>query len=387
MEETGKIIEGSTKLLVPALCLTSRVPPRKPAFFNPSAKLSRDISILVYRSFLHGVGKNKKIFADPLSGVGARALRVAVEVAEIDKVYINDVNPLAIELSKKTALLNLVEGKCNFSINEACKFLLSTDDRFTIVDLDPFGSPAPYIDCAVRSILNLGLLSVTATDTAVLCGVFNDVCFRKYYSRPIRCHYANEIAVRILLSLVSLTASRLGLSIEPLFAHSYSQYIRVYVRLKLSSAEANMVHHKLGFIQHCYNCGNRTIAKEYEKVDVCNLCGKKSKVAGQLWISKLFNKTLVEKMVTSNLKKIHSSVEDNVIIDGSILRMCLEEHDDIPYYFITDEIAAKLKTSPYSVQRTIERLSEAGYRASKTILNTRGFKTDAKIKDILNLLR
>jgi tRNA (guanine26-N2/guanine27-N2)-dimethyltransferase len=253
--------------------------------------------------------------------------------------------------------------------------------------LDPFGSPAPYIDCALRSVLNLGLLSVTATDTAVLCGVFNDVCFRKYYSRPIRCHYANEIAIRILLSLVSLTASRLGLSIEPLFAHSYSQYIRVYVRIKLSSAEANMVHHKLGFIQHCHTCGNRTVAKEYDRVDVCDLCGKKLKVAGQLWVSKLFNKTLVEKMETSNLKKIDSSVEDNVIVDGSILRTCLEEDDDIPYYFITDEIAAKLKTSPHSVERAIERLSEAGYRASKTILNTRGFKTDAKIKDILNLLR
>src|ERR687886_419352 len=316
MEETSKIIEGSTKLLVPALCLISRVPPRKPAFFNPSAKLSRDISILVYRSFLHGMGKNKKIFADPLSGVGARALRVAVEVAEIDKVYINDVNPLAIELSKKTALLNLVEGKCNFSINEACKFLSSTDDRFTIVDLDPFGSPAPYIDCAVRSVLNLGLLSVTATDTAVLCGIFSDVCFRKYYSRPIRCHYANEIAIRILLSLVSLTASRLGLSIEPLFAHSYSQYMRVYVRLKLSSSEANMVHHKLGFIQHCQNCGNRMVAKEDNKLGVCDLCGKSLKIAGQLWISKLFNKTLLKNMERSNLKKIGPSVEDNVIVNG-----------------------------------------------------------------------
>ena len=87
------------------------------------------------------------------------------------------------------------------------------------------------------------------------------------------------------------------------------------------------------------------------------------------------------------MKKIDSNVEANVMINGSILHTCLEEDDDIPYYFITDEIAAKLKTSPYSVERAIERLSESGYRASKTILNTRGFKTDAKIKDILNLLR
>jgi tRNA (guanine26-N2/guanine27-N2)-dimethyltransferase len=389
--ETGEIIEGSTKLLVPVLSLTSRVPPKIPAFFNPSAKLSRDISILVYRAFLRDVGKNKKTFADPLSGVGARALRVAVEVSEIDEVYINDANPLAVELSKKTALLNFVERKCSFSINDACKFLLScrtkNDDRFAVVDLDPFGSPAPYIDCAVRSVLDLGLLSVTATDKAVLCGVFNDVCFRKYYGRPIRCHYANEIAIRILLSLVSLTASRLGLTIEPLFAHSYSQYIRVYVRLKLSSTEANMVHHKLGFIQHCQNCGNRMVAKEHNKSNVCDLCGKNLNIAGQLWISKLFNRTLLKNMERCNSKKIGPSVEDNVIVNGSMLRTCLEENDDIPYYFITDEIAAKLKTSPHSVEKAIKRLSDSGYRASRTTLNTRGFKTDAKINDILNLLR
>jgi tRNA (guanine26-N2/guanine27-N2)-dimethyltransferase len=391
MEEAGEIIEGSTKLLVPGLSLRSRVPPKSPAFFNPSAKLSRDISILVYRAFLRDVGKNKRTFADPLSGVGARALRVAVEVSEINEVYMNDVNPLAVELSKKTALLNFVERKCTFSINDACKFLLScrtkNDDRFAVVDLDPFGSPAPYIDCAVRSVLDLGLLSVTATDTAVLCGVFNDVCFRKYYGRSIRCHYGNEIAIRILLSLVSLTASRLGLTIEPLFAHSYSQYMRVYVRLKLSSTEANMVHHKLGFIQHCQNCGNRMVAKEDNKLGVCDLCGKSLKIAGQLWISKLFNKTLLKNMERSNLKKIGPSVEDNVIVNGSMLRTSLEENDDIPYYFITDEIAAKLKTGPHSVEKAIKKLSSSGYRASRTILSTRGFKTDAKINDILKLLR
>jgi ATP sulfurylase len=70
-------------------------------------------------------------------------------------------------------------------------------------------------------------------------------------------------------------------------------------------------------------------------------------------------------METSNLKKIDSNVEANVMIDGSIFRTCLEEDDDIPYYFITDEIAAKLKTSPYSVERAIERLSEAAIELQK----------------------
>jgi tRNA (guanine26-N2/guanine27-N2)-dimethyltransferase len=391
IEETGETLEGSTKLLVPALSLTKRVPPKSPAFFNPSAKLSRDISILAYRAFLQDMSKNKKTFGDPLSGVGARALRVAVEVPEIDEVYINDLNPLAIDLSKKTAQLNFVIRKCNFSVNEACRFLLlchaKNGDRFGIVDLDPFGSPAPYIDCVIRSVLDSGLISVTATDTAVLCGVFDDVCFRKYYGRPIRCHYANEIAIRIILLLVSLTASRLGLSIEPLFAHSYSQYIRVYARVKISSMEANKVHQKLGFIQHCQNCGNRMVAKEYNKSEVCDLCGNSFKVAGQLWVAKLFDKIFIKKMERSYPSKIGTCAEDNTAINRSMLYTSIKEDDDIPYYFVTDEIATKLKTSPHSVEKAIEKLSGSGYRASRTSLNTRGFKTDARINDILNLLR
>ena len=391
IEDTGETVEGSTMLLVPAFSLTKRVPPKNPAFFNPSAKLSRDISILAYRAFLQDMRKNKKTFGDPLSGVGARALRVAVEVPEIDEVYINDLNPLAVELSKKTARLNFVRRKCKFSVNEACKFLLSchaeNGDRFGIVDLDPFGSPAPYIDCVIRSVLDSGLISVTATDTAVLCGVYNDICFRKYYGRAIRCHYANEIAIRIILSLISLTASRLGLSIEPLFAHSYSQYIRVYARVKLSSTEANKVHQKLGFLQHCQNCGNRMVAKEYSKSEVCGLCGNSFKLAGQLWIARLFDKIFIEKMDRSYPKRSGTCIENNSAVNRSMLCTCLEEHDDIPYYFVTDEIATKLKTSPHSVEKAIERLSGSGYRASKTSFNTRGFKTDARINDILDLLR
>jgi tRNA (guanine26-N2/guanine27-N2)-dimethyltransferase len=391
IEETEETVEGSTRLLVPALSLTNRVPPKNPAFFNPSAKLSRDISILAYRTFLNDMDKNKKTFGDPLSGLGARALRVAVEIPEIDQVYINDINPLAIELSKKSARLNSVTKKCKFSVNEACKFLLSFNakngDRFGIVDLDPFGSPAPYVDCMIRSVLDSGLVSVTATDTAVLCGVYDDVCFRKYYGRSIRCHYANEIAIRIVLSLISLTSSRLGLSIESLFAHSYSQYIRVYARVKLSSTEANKVHQKLGFLQHCQNCGNRMIVKEYNKAKVCGLCGNRFKVAGQLWISRLFHKNFIQKMENSFLKKIDTCAENNHATYGSILSTCLQEEDDIPYYFVTDEIAAKLKSSPHSIEKVIERLSGAGYRASKTSLNTRGFKTDAGLEAILNILR
>jgi tRNA G26 N,N-dimethylase Trm1 len=129
------------------------------------------------------------------------------------------------------------------------------------------------------------------------------------------------------------------------------------------------------------------VAKEYSKSEVCGLCGNSFKLAGQLWVAILFDKIFIEKMDRSYPKRSGTCIKNNSAVNRSILSTCLEEHDDIPYYFVTDEIATKLKTSPYSIEKVIERLSGSGYRASKTSFNTRGFKTDARIKDILDLLR
>ncbi|MGC2683796.1 MAG: hypothetical protein WA323_18210, partial [Candidatus Nitrosopolaris sp.] len=43
--EFVETIEGKTRLLVPASSLLGKVPSKVPAFFNPSAKLNRDMSV------------------------------------------------------------------------------------------------------------------------------------------------------------------------------------------------------------------------------------------------------------------------------------------------------------------------------------------------------
>ena len=62
---------------------------------------------------------------------------------------------------------------------------------------------------------------------------------------------------------------------------------------------------------------------------------------------------------------------------------CLGEHDDIPYYFTSDEIASKLKIGPPPLASIIERLTQAGFRTSYSGLNQTAFKTDAKINEIV----
>lgn len=381
-------VEGRTRLLVPSSSLDKKIPPKDPAFFNPSARLSRDISLLAYRAFLKDVSNNKKTFGDSFSGMGARALRVAVEVPEMDEVYMNDINPRAVGLSRKAAELNFVTRKCNFSVSDVCKFLIvhptKNEKRFGVVDMDPFGSPAKYVDCLLRSVADSGLISVTATDTAVLSGVYHDVCLRKYYGRPINNHHANETAVRLVISLIALTAARLDLSICPLFVHSYLHYIRLYVKIKLSNRLANKVHDNLGYLQYCFKCGNREMIRDCSKAEDCNLCGSVYSLGGKLWISNLFDRNFIQKMINFNFKGNSNKNFEHI---NRLFCTCLNENDDIPFYFLVDEIASKLKTSPLPVQKIAERLSASGYRSSKVSLNARAFKTDAKINEILDLLR
>lgn len=47
------------------------------------------------------------------------------------------------------------------------------------VDLDPYGSPSAFLDSAVQSVADGGMLLCTATDMAVLCGGNGEVCYSK----------------------------------------------------------------------------------------------------------------------------------------------------------------------------------------------------------------
>ncbi|MEM3160620.1 MAG: hypothetical protein QXJ74_07545 [Nitrososphaera sp.] len=374
MEGFTEIVEGRTKLLVPPLSLTEKVPPKTPAFFNPAAKLNRDLSVLAYRAYAPRL--KERTLADGFTGVGARALRVAVEVPEIEQVYGNDANPSAIKAAKKAAELNGVSAKCRFSVNEVCKFLLNGNDReerFGIVDLDPFGTPARHVDCVLRAALDGGLVSITATDTAVLCGVYPEVCLRRYYGRPLNNGYGNETAVRLLTSLMALTASRLELAIKPVFAHATMHYLRVYAQVNVSSSEANDVYSNLGYIRHCFNCGHRLATKEYENAK-CELCQHGMKTAGLLWTAPLQDAPVVTKMAEGGDEKCRK------ILDAAAGEI------DVPYYFKGDEISSKMHTNPHSVAKIVEKLQATGYKASRASMNTGGFKTDARIDHVLQAL-
>ena len=76
-----------------------------------------------------------------------------------------------------------------------------------------------------------GLLTLTATDLQVLNGLFNNACKRRYGGIPIKTHYSNEIALRLVLGCVRSITARLDIEMNPLFVESDMHYYRVYLKI------------------------------------------------------------------------------------------------------------------------------------------------------------
>jgi tRNA (guanine26-N2/guanine27-N2)-dimethyltransferase len=366
-------MEGQTKLMVPKKSITDIVPPKEPAFFNPKASLSRDFSIIAYGAFLKNF-EGPKIFLEGLSGIGARGLRVANEL-QAENIIINDLNPSALELAKYSGKLNNLQN-VEFSEDEICRFFSKYSkkgSRASIVDIDPFGSPAQFFDCGLRATMHGGILSCTATDLQVLNGLFQNACMRKYGGIPIRTQYGNEIAIRLILGCLRMVAGRLGLEIIPLYVESNFHYYRTYVKVhKKPDQEEN-----LGFITHCKNCGHRKMV--FEKINSCELCGSQNNIGGKLWIGKIFDKNFVEQMIF----KIPELTVNKVCEKD--LKKCLVESEMPGMYFTLDEIASKMKSSPPKLDDAINNLQNDGFMASPTSFAPTGFRTNATIKEIITV--
>ena len=369
-----EILEGTTKIRVPSDSISEKVPPKEPAFFNPKASLNRDFSIIAYSSFWKNF-QYPKIFLDGLSGIGARSLRVANEIDGVDKVIANDVNPKALDLAKESSEINSLK---NFEIseNEICRFFSlhsRKNNRGSIVDIDPFGSPSKYIDCGVRATMHGGLLSVTATDLQVLHGLFNNAAKRRYYGVPIKTKFSNEIAIRLIIGCIYLISSRLDITIQPKFVNNDMHYYRVYLKILNKPEQGD----RMGFIIYCKQCGMRKTVKNI--VNECELCKGKIEAAGPLWIDKMFDKDFVA-IMKDEVKKNTVNKKCDVVLEK-----CYEESDLQPTYYTLDEIASRMKSAPLKLDSAVKKLKDSGFSASRTSLNPTGFRTNCQINDILKI--
>jgi tRNA (guanine26-N2/guanine27-N2)-dimethyltransferase len=225
----------------------------------------------------------------------------------------------------------------------------------------------------VRATMHGGILSTTATDLQVLNGLFQNACKRKYGGIPVRVEYGNEMAIRLILGCLRIVTGRLGVEMTPLFVESDMHYYRTYVRiLNRPDQKENM-----GYILHCKNCGNRKTS--LVQIQKCEFCQSENKIAGPLWIGKIFEKKFLENMI----KEIPNCTVEKTC--EKILQKCLVESEMPATYYTLDEIASKLKSSPPKLEDAIFNLKKNGYAASPTSFNPTGFRTNAHIEQIMKI--
>lgn len=390
---TEIVEEGKGKFLVPKLkefvkSPSDYAPSKAPVFYNPVMELNRDIAVLALQAYQRMV--NHEITAcEPLAGCGIRGVRFAAEVSGMKKVVMNDINERSCLIAKQNAKMNKLEKKVTVK-HEDANLLLSKHSaphkRFDAIDVDPFGSPVHYTESAVRALRNLGLLALTATDMAPLCGVHPKACIRKYGGKPLRTEYCHELAIRLLAGFLATTAAKHEIGIRVVFSHNAEHYIRVYAVIEYGAGKADESLKNMGYVLHCFKCFHRESLVGISTIGhsgKCSECGSKITVGGPMWLGKLSDKEFCKLMEeeTKQRKLKHGERIQRIL--------ALTENDTVTSigYYVVDKLCDALNLPVPPVKEVLENLGKEGFQASATRFNPKGIKTDASAMKIKELVK
>ena len=226
--------EGLTKIQFPEF---DKISSDAPVFYNPHMELNRDISILALQTFQKQEDRNINI-CDLFGGSGIRGVRYKNEIDGVGHVFINDISETANEYERHNVELNNLKDIEIFQ-HDASMFLRMHRGEFDVIDIDPFGTPSPFLDSAGYCSRRNSLLCVTATDTSALCGTYKEPCIRKYNAKPYKSEYCHETGIRILAGFVALTLAKYSKSIEVKLSHSTEHYMRLYIEVKKGSKKSH----------------------------------------------------------------------------------------------------------------------------------------------------
>jgi len=374
------IKEGKAQMLVPNLKAYNvspcdYAPSKAPVFYNPVMEFNRDLTVLAFRAYQKMVAHEVRI-CEPLTSQGIRGIRYALEVDDVEHVMASDINHHAYECALHNIELNGLQNRITLKYGDANRLMSSNASpkkRFDIIDLDPFGTPVPYLDSAFRASRNRGLIAATATDMAPLCGVHAKACLRKYGGKPIRTEYCHEVAVRLLAGHMAKTAAQHDIGVKFLFSHSTDHYIRVYAQIRYGAKKADDSLKFAGYIMHCFNCMHREVVYHPFGCPTCHECGAKMDYTGPLWTGPIADQAFVERIIAESQTTVLKT--KNRI--NKLLSQIKEEAAAPITYYVIDKLSGKDDLPAPSNKVFIEALRKAGYQAVPTHFNPRGIKTDA----------
>ena len=340
-------------------------------FYNPEMELNRDVTIAVLRA--HADRREPRrdgqpTYVDATAASGVRATRAAAEGYTVTAA---DVDPDAVALAREN--LADTDGE---AVHRDANALLH-ESSFDVVDLDPYGSPVPFADAAVRGAREL--LCVTATDTAPLCGAHFESGRRRYRTTPRNTEYHPEMGLRVLLSALARTAAKHDVAVEPVCSHVSRHYVRTYLAVEGSATRANETVAELGHVSHCQDC----LFREHEHglladaPDTCPNCGGNRLVtAGPLWLGPIADSEFTEAVRAAITDDMGEAARARRLLDTVATELGRPTHYD-------QHRLCELWGRPASgMEEFVGALRDAGHAATRAHYSGTAFETDADVAEI-----
>lgn len=399
---------------------------------------------------------------DALAASGLRSLRYWKECHPyVEHVTINDLDPAACERAVRNVHLNdlaehlLVDATTTTTLDDASPrppgirirtgdatdLLYSsrqpnrnrvntpiqpvTSDRqqWDVIDLDPYGSAAPFMDGAVQAVAHQGLLCVTCTDMAALGGSHPETCFGRYAGMPVaRAGYLQELALRLVLHSLAVSAARYGRTLRPILSVGMDFYVRCFVEVRDDKAGVKSLSLQAGSVYqsaHCptFECvpagqlgGQKGNVYQPRRLPhgTCPDTGAAWKVGGPLWLGPLHDRAVLRRALQRLDPEQQPPQEQDDDGDPQqqqppplprlsllatrerlrgLLRSCYDELPDCPLFYRLPDLSQTLRVSTPPVADVQSALVNAGYRVSGYHKDPQALKTDAPSTAVWDVLR
>ncbi|KAI9721039.1 MAG: hypothetical protein M1812_002520 [Candelaria pacifica] len=388
---------------------------------------------------------------DALSATGLRALRYAQEISSVTLVTANDLLPTATASIKLNVQHNHLEGKIIPITGNALAHMYSVLDgsslprlgqqffrgKYDVIDLDPYGTAAPFLDAAVQALNNGGLLCVTCTDAGVFASSgYPEKTYALYGGLPIKGPQSHEGGLRLILHAIATSAARYGLAIEPLLSLSIDFYARLFVCVRKSAAEVKFLAGKTMVVYNCdEGCGAWTtqlLARNREEKDKigetfhkhglmqapsaserCEHCSFKTHLAGPMYAGPLHSPAFIQRILEllpdldketyttiSRIEGMLTTAQEETLtsrktsandetekVKAVTSRSLAAVVDHYPFFFIPHALSRVIHCQTPSENALRGAFKHLGYRVTRSHTKPGSIKTDAPWSVIWEVMR
>ncbi|XP_053531705.1 TRMT1-like protein isoform X1 [Ictalurus punctatus] len=312
---------------------------------------------------------------DAFGATGIMGLQWAKHLHSAVNVTINDINEACVRMIKENCHLNHIhlEGEQTedsdtpintVEVTQMDANVLMHLRAFDYIHLDPFGTSVNYLDAAFRNVRNLGIVSVTSTDTGSLYSKSLNVTLRHYGCQIVRTEYYRELAARMVVASIARAAARCNKGIEVLLAVALEHFLLVVVRVLRGPTQADETAKKLRQLLHCQWCEERVFLKPGSMVEEnqyrqlpcqCHgsMPGKTAVELGPLWSGSLFNTGFLRRMLVAAV--LHSMEDIQPLVKTLI---CEADCTTLKSFSVTGQLILANQVECGVVIKTLQKVAE-----------------------------